>query len=70
MISRRHFLLGGAGVGLISAAVGVRHITTYPEPVVKCKPYPTEKHTSMPFWENGWFPPQMDYLGTVATVFP
>ena len=35
MISRRHFLIGAAGVGLISAAVGVRHITTYPEPVVE-----------------------------------
>ena len=37
MISRRHFLIGSAGVGLISTAIGVRHITTYPKSVIELK---------------------------------
>lgn len=37
MISRRQFLIGAAGTGLITAAIGVRHITTYPDPVVPMK---------------------------------
>ena len=30
MISRRQFLIGSAGIGLLSSAVGVRHIGSYP----------------------------------------
>ena len=37
MISRRQFLIGSAGVGLISTAVGVRHIGTYPEPLIELR---------------------------------
>ncbi len=31
MISRRQFLIGSAGVGLITAAAGVRHVGSYPD---------------------------------------
>ena len=31
MISRRNFLIGSAGVGMITAAVGVGHIGSYPD---------------------------------------
>ena len=35
MISRRNFLIGSAGVGMITAAVGVGHLGSYPDPPIE-----------------------------------
>ena len=45
MISRRNLLIGSAGVGMISAAIGVGHLGSYPDtPVALSNLTPREAH--------------------------
>ena len=37
MISRRNFLIGSAGAGMITAAVGVGHLGGYPDPTISLR---------------------------------